>query len=87
MVLGQVASVNKMGLFAEVGPLQVFVSSHLIPSEYGYDGLAVPPAYLAGGGVKRIAAGDTLRLKIVGTRVDAAEIVAIGSIKEEYLGK
>lgn len=29
VVDGQVASVNKMGFFADVGPLQVFVSSHV----------------------------------------------------------
>ena len=29
-----VTSVNNMGFFAEAGPLQIFVSNHLIPEEY-----------------------------------------------------
>ena len=29
VVDGQVANVNKMGFFADVGPLQIFVSSHV----------------------------------------------------------
>jgi DNA-directed RNA polymerase II subunit RPB7 len=33
-----------------------------------------------------IQKGEWLRIKIVGTRVDAKEIFAIGTIKEDYLG-
>ncbi|KAL6041531.1 DNA-directed RNA polymerase II subunit RPB7 [Balamuthia mandrillaris] len=32
-----VTQVNKMGFMAEVGPLQVFVSKHLIPSDMNFD--------------------------------------------------
>ncbi|CAM0137707.1 unnamed protein product [Umbelopsis sp. WA50703] len=40
-----VTTVNKMGFFADVGPLQVFVSSHLIPSDMKFDPNGNPPCY------------------------------------------
>ncbi|KAI6031005.1 RNA polymerase Rpb7 [Pisolithus marmoratus] len=62
VVDGVVNNVNKMGFFADVGPLQVFVSHQIIEKN------------------------TRVRLKIVGTRVDATEIFAIGTIKEDHLG-
>ena len=56
-----------------------------------FDSNANPPAYLAAGqdfgdaGAK-IEKGETVRLRIVGTRVDATEIFAIGTLKEDFLG-
>ncbi|PVU88254.1 hypothetical protein BB561_005953 [Smittium simulii] len=35
---------------------------------------------------KKIEKGTYVRMKIVGTRVDATEIFVIGTIKEDYLG-
>ena len=32
-----VTVVNKLGFFAQVGPLQVFVSKHLIPEDMAFD--------------------------------------------------
>ena len=34
----------------------------------------------------RVTVASEVRLKLIGTRVDATEIFAIGSIKEDYLG-
>jgi DNA-directed RNA polymerase subunit E'/Rpb7 len=34
----------------------------------------------------RLTTDSVVRLKIIGTRLDASEIFAIGSIKEDYLG-
>ncbi len=79
-----VSTVNKMGIFADVGPLQVFISSQLIPSDIKFD--ATSGVYLSDDQSQKIDKDDHLRLKIVGTRVDATEIFAIGSIKEDYLG-
>lgn len=68
-----VVTVNKMGFFAYVGPLSVFVSSHLIPSDMKYDPNANPPNY--SGDDQVIEKGAKVRLKIVGIRTDATEIV------------
>lgn len=102
VLFATVSGVNKMGFFAMAGPLQVFVSSHLVPADWMFDAVALPPCYRAkddksdgnhdvdSGGLerrkKRVGQGDLVKLKIVGTKVDATEIVAIGSIKEDYLG-
>ncbi|KAH8550378.1 RNA polymerase Rpb7 [Umbelopsis sp. PMI_123] len=79
-----VTTVNKMGFFADVGPLQVFVSSHLIPSDMRFDPNGNPPCYQSEDQI--IQKDIHVRLKIVGTRIDATEIFAIGTIKEDYLG-
>lgn len=73
-----------MGFFADVGPLQVFVSSHLIPPDMKFDANSNPPSYASED--QLIEKGIKVRLKIVGTRIDATEIFAIGTIKEDYLG-
>lgn len=84
VVDGVVTTVNKMGFFADVGPLLVFVLTHLIPSDFKFNPLANPPAYVSPD--EQIEKGLRVRLKIVGTRTDVNEIYAIGSIKEDFLG-
>ena len=64
-----------MGFFAEAGPLQIFVSNHLIPEEYEF-GSIHEPAYMTQAGDK-ITTGSDVRVRIVGTRVDANEIVSL----------
>ncbi|GAA6062491.1 hypothetical protein JCM10212_001864 [Sporobolomyces blumeae] len=86
VVDGVVASVNKMGIFVDVGPLQCFVSTHLIPPDFAFDPNSNPPCFTSTEDVLKIEKGTKIRLKIVGTRVDATEIFAIGTIKEDYLG-
>ncbi|GAA5936429.1 hypothetical protein JCM1841_001804 [Sporobolomyces salmonicolor] len=86
VVDGVVASVNKMGVFVDVGPLQCFISVHLIPPDFSFDPNANPPCFSSTEDVLKIEKGTKIRLKIVGTRVDATEIFAIGTIKEDYLG-
>ena len=114
-----VTQVNKLGFFAQVGPLQVFVSKHLIPSDMKFDPQATPAAYvseISDEQPQRVTKdsevrarcmhthahvdvwGDVappsfssapvvqVRLRVVATRIDASEIFAIGTIKEEYLG-
>ncbi|KAJ1920620.1 DNA-directed RNA polymerase II subunit [Mycoemilia scoparia] len=81
---GAVSIVNKMGIFVDIGPLQVFVSQHLIPSDFEFEPNSNPPAYQSED--QKIEKDTRVRLKIVGTRVDATELFAIGTIKEDYLG-
>lgn len=125
-----VRTVNKMGFFGEAGAgVQVFVSAHLIPSRFVFDGREMPAMFVShrhnrptSSSVYNrrhdeddngheddkeaneedekptnsfemddeqpeiIAPGSKVRARIVGTRVDATEIFAIGTIKEEHLG-
>ena len=90
-----------MGVFADVGPLPVFVSNHvsllpsscsallmllkLIPAEIKWDPNATPPQYTDNSD-QLIEKGTHLRIKIIGTRSDVGSMFAIGSIKEDFLG-
>ena len=67
-----------MGFFAEAGPLQVFVSNHLIPEDYEFN-TAGEPAYVTADGEQKLETGCEVRLRIVGTRVDASDIVSAGA--------
>uniref|UniRef100_A0A7S0RKS2 DNA-directed RNA polymerase II subunit RPB7 n=1 Tax=Chlamydomonas leiostraca TaxID=1034604 RepID=A0A7S0RKS2_9CHLO len=80
-----VTSVNKMGFFAEAGPLQIFVSNHLIPEELVFDAQG-DPCYQSSDGGTKIGEGSEVRARIVGTRMDQSDIFCIGTIKEDYLG-
>ncbi|KAI0030626.1 hypothetical protein K488DRAFT_79534 [Vararia minispora EC-137] len=84
VVDGIVTNVTRMGFFADVGPLTVFVSNQLIHPDLRFDHNANPPAFASED--QTIEKGTKIRLKIVGTRVDATEIFAIGTIKEDHLG-
>lgn len=66
----------QMGFFAEAGPLQVFVSNHLIPDDFEFN-TAHEPCYINSDGEQKILPGSEVRLRIVGTRVDAHEIVSV----------
>ncbi|ETS86778.1 hypothetical protein LQW54_010356 [Pestalotiopsis sp. IQ-011] len=80
-----VVSVNQHGFFAEAGPLRIFVSSHLIPSDTKWDPNATPPEFTNGDDL-HIRVGTHVRVKLLGTRAEVGELWAIGSIKEDYLG-
>ncbi|KAJ3056883.1 DNA-directed RNA polymerase II subunit [Rhizophlyctis rosea] len=70
----------------------VAMVNKLIPTTFKFDSNSNTPAYVAegdadlGARMDRIEKGALLRVKIIGTRLDATEMVAIGSIKEDYLG-
>ena len=81
----RVTAVNKMGFFAEAGPLQVFVSSHLIPEDHSFT-LAEEPCYQSDDGQSRIRVNSEVRLRIIGSRVDPGKIFCIGTIKDDYTG-
>lgn len=66
----------QMGFFAEAGPLTVFVSNHLIPDDFEFDSTH-EPCYANVDGDQKVVAGSEVRLRIVGTRVDANEIVSV----------
>lgn len=80
-----VTMVNKMGFFAEAGPVQIFVSNHLIPDDMEFQS-GDTPNYTTSDRSVKIQKDSEVRLKIIGTRVDATEIFCIGTIKDDFLG-
>ncbi len=63
-----------MGFFADAGPLQIFVSNHLIPDDFEFVG-DDEPCYVSDDGTLKIQEGAHVRVKIVGSRVDQQDIV------------
>lgn len=64
-----VSETNKMGIFASIGPLTIFISNYQIPSTFS-----------------ALSKNSMLRLKIIGTKVEATRIFAIGTLNEDFLG-
>lgn len=83
---GVVTQVNKVGMFAEIGPLSCFISHHSIPTDMQFCPNSNPLCYKSVHGEVVIQEDDEIRLKIVGTRVDASGIFAIGTLMDDYLG-
>mmetsp|Transcript_26423 Transcript_26423/g.73831 ORF Transcript_26423/g.73831 Transcript_26423/m.73831 type:complete len:175 (-) Transcript_26423:1269-1793(-) len=83
-----VTSVSERGLFAEAGPLQIFVSARAFPNNLQYNPESNPPSYIStdSNDMEVLAKDSAVRVKIVGTRNAATEIFAVGSIREDYLG-
>nr|CCA20126.1 DNAdirected RNA polymerase II 19 kDa polypeptide pu [Albugo laibachii Nc14] len=81
-----VSVVNQLGFFADVGPLQVFVSRHAMPTDLnnGYD--HENNAWISDDREVEIRKGCGVRLRIMGVSIDVTEINAIGTIKDDYLG-
>ncbi|TFK20251.1 DNA-directed RNA polymerase II subunit [Coprinopsis marcescibilis] len=81
---GVVRNVSKMGIFADVGPLNVFCAAALLQPDLKFDPNSNPPSYSSEDQI--IEKGSKVRLKVVGTRVDATDIFGIVSMKEDHLG-
>ncbi|XP_057326889.1 FAD-dependent oxidoreductase domain-containing protein 1-like [Microplitis mediator] len=61
-------------MFVEIGPLSCFISHHSIPTDMQFCPNISPPCYKSKEEDIVIQADDEIRLKIVGTRVDATGI-------------
>jgi DNA-directed RNA polymerase II subunit RPB7 len=75
-----------MGFFCDIGPLSCFVSNHCIPNDMSFDPNATPPCYKTDDESVVIKQDDEVRVKIIGTRVDATDIFAVGTLMDDYLG-
>ncbi|KXZ41592.1 hypothetical protein GPECTOR_376g169 [Gonium pectorale] len=80
-----VTSVNKMGFFAQAGPLQLFVTQHLIPEEFELDS-STGNSWVSVDQATSIQPGTHVRVRIVGIKYDPTEVFCIASMKEDYLG-
>ncbi|XP_046636195.1 DNA-directed RNA polymerase II subunit RPB7-like [Daphnia pulicaria] len=80
-----VTQVNKVGIFADIGPLSCFTSKYNIPSDMIFDANSNPPCY-KNQDSDVIQQDDEIRIKIIGLRVDTNNIFAIGTLNYDYLG-
>ena len=87
VLAARVTTVNTNGFFASAGPLEVFVSEKLMPSDLRFDpGRESMPCFASEEENVRIEQGTEVRVKIIGIRLAAEQIVVIGTIKEDFLG-
>ena len=70
-----------MGFFADVGPMQIFVSIHLIPPDLKFLPDANPPNF--SNEEQIIEKGAMVRIKIMGLRMDVKDIVSIPKATRE----
>lgn len=78
-----VTKLTQHGFFAECGPLTVFVSHHLLPHGMQF---VQGNEWATRDGSERIALSSSVRIRILGLKIEANEISATGSIKDPYLG-
>jgi DNA-directed RNA polymerase II subunit RPB7 len=83
----RVTQVNQNGFFASAGPLEIFVSDKLMPSDLKFDaGRDGNPMYISEEENIRIEQDTEVRVKIIGIRLASDQIITIGTIKEDFLG-
>lgn len=80
-----VLTINPHGFFARLGPIRIFVSAYMMPSDVVYDGNATPPQFTNNADVV-IEPGTPIRARIMGLRNEVGEMWAIGTIKGDFLG-
>lgn len=65
----------QMGFFADAGPLQIFVSQHLIPSHYRVE-ITDDASFESEENAPPIKAGAAVRVRLVGIKVEANQLVS-----------
>ena len=81
-----VTNVTRMGIYSEIGPMVVLVSTNHMPASISFDEHANPAQFSDSEDGSTIAEGSVVRLKIVGVRPDATGMFAVGTIKGDFLG-
>jgi DNA-directed RNA polymerase II subunit RPB7 len=83
-----VTNVTRMGVYAEIGPLVVFVPSEQMPQSIQFDEQGAQHQFTSSDDSDdtRITNNSKLRLKIVGSRLDDTNMFAVGTIKGDFLG-
>jgi len=66
----QIISCTKMGFFANVGPLSIFIYNYQVPQNI----------------LSSLGNGTLVRLKIIGTKINSSKVYAIGTLNDDALG-
>ncbi|KAL9056163.1 MAG: hypothetical protein Q9162_003124 [Coniocarpon cinnabarinum] len=78
---GLVSSVTAHGMVINIGPMDVFVSKNLMPSEFKFDGNANPP-HFTNNADTIYENGSRIRIKVLGVRAEVGQMYGIATIKE-----
>ncbi|KAH3743333.1 DNA-directed RNA polymerase II subunit RPB7 [Pelomyxa schiedti] len=86
IMLSVVSQVADHGVWADAGPLQLFVSRMQMPTDLRYDKNCSPPAWVADEMPIKLCDNSEMRVKITGSNMRASDISCVGSINEDFLG-
>ncbi|KAH9286326.1 DNA-directed RNA polymerase II subunit RPB7 [Echinococcus granulosus] len=78
-----VTQINKVGVFAEAGPLSIFISKYFEGAEPTNENANEDDEEEE---THIVQMEDRIRLRIIGLRVDASAIFAVGTLMDDYLG-
>jgi len=84
ILAAKVKTISKQGMFAEAGPLEIFVSKTQMPEDLRFDDSTGLNCYFSE--EDRIEVGSLIRVKLIGLRFASDDINVIGTIREDYLG-
>lgn len=79
-----VTDVNKLGFFAQAGPLKAFVSRNSIHPNFVYDSDSAYPCY--SDGTISIKPQSEVRMRLQGIKYDNSNLFAIATINADHLG-
>lgn len=85
VVDGVVKVVSKIGLYIQVGPMNVFLHSIWLPG-YSYDGSSNPPCFRNDEG-EQIRVDDAMRIQIMRVLCEVNRITVLGTLSGDYLGQ
>ncbi|CAH8518610.1 unnamed protein product [Schistosoma rodhaini] len=80
-----VTQVTKVGVFAEAGPLTIFISKYSVPSNIKFEGAETTTDGLNDEDeeeTQTVQIEDRIRIRIIGLRVDASDIVSFAYFKD-----
>mmetsp|Transcript_8813 Transcript_8813/g.17807 ORF Transcript_8813/g.17807 Transcript_8813/m.17807 type:complete len:173 (-) Transcript_8813:286-804(-) len=81
-----VARVMTPGLYAEAGPMTIFVSRQQLPDDMSFDASAECWRSVGEAQQERIEKGSSVRLRIIGMKIEINGFFAIGTLDDHYLG-
>lgn len=82
---GIVKQVNNVGIFVDFGPIFCFINRHSIPAHFEFHA-GIPSYYKSECEDTVITNEETIRVKIIGTRMDMTGLFAVGTLMDDFLG-
>jgi len=82
----QVTEVVQVGVFAEAGPLTVFVSKDNMKKGWSYQGSDDEPLFTSEDNAEVIKKSTTIRVKLLGTKEEENRLFAVATLNEALLG-
>lgn len=77
-----VTATNENGLYAQIGPLVIFINRHNIPNDFEYK----DPYWRSSNDDMEIKENSLIRIRVIGIRFCPNNIEAIGTMEGTYLG-